>query len=150
MKRLDCVRNTSTTQNGAELIFSESLMKISYRIVFACLVVLAATAHLLTAGYRDWETDGSSYYVGLMLFLFFGNERIEDERTNGLRLKALTVSFVVGYSVVVAVYVVVTSQKLVGFPRIVSAFDFMLVMLIVAFSLFHFWRWQDSSRSCSG
>jgi len=119
-------------------------MKTSHKIIAAMLIVAAAAAHLLNSGYRDWNSGGDSAYVIMMLFLFFWREKVEDERVKELKLKAVTVAFAFGYALTFAVKLSLHLQRTANLPRGMSAFDFMFVVLVAAFALFHYWRWEDA------
>ena len=116
-------------------------MKTKLKLLAAILILVAATIHLVNSGYRDWNSGGDLAYVLGFLFLFFTKESVEDERVRALKLKALTVAFAVGYVATVVSKLWLNSRP--DFPRAISAFDFMLVVLVTAFAQFHYWQWRD-------
>jgi hypothetical protein len=118
-------------------------MKTHHKLIAAPLVIAAAVVQFLVLGYADWHHGGSAPYVGGLLFLYFSREEIEDERVRALKLQALTVAFVAGFGAAVLAKLLVAARLVSSLPRVISAFDFMFVMLVVAFGLYHFWRWQD-------
>ena len=113
------------------------------KAVGVAVVVLAAGVHLLNSGYRDWNAGADTAYVLALLLLFFSKETHDDERVQELKLKAVTIGFFVGWVVVGAVRFGVYLQNRSVTPRTMSAYDAMLVMLLIAHALFHFWRYQD-------
>jgi hypothetical protein len=115
-------------------------MKTRYEIIAALLVVVAACAHLLSAGYADWHRGPDSFYVVLLFVLFVRRQKPDDERVRDLKLKALTVGFATGYA---ATFGWKLHRHWQGSVGSLSAFDFMFVALATALALFHFWRWQD-------
>lgn len=118
-------------------------MKTSYKIIAALLIVAAAATHLLNTGYADWNSGADMVYVMGLIYLFFSKEKIEDERVQLLKLKAICVAFFNGWAITGLVRFVVYLQDRSTPPRTMSAYDVMLVTLVIAFGLFHFWRWQD-------
>lgn len=109
------------------------------------MVVVAATlVDLLNRGYVDWSVKRSMLPVLAMLFLFFSKEHMEDERVRELKLKALTAAFAFGFIVVFAVRLSLKDNRI---PGSMSAYDFMLVTLIMAFGLFHGWWWEDGQAT---
>ena len=129
-------------------------MPIKYKVIAAALVVLAASAHLLNSGYRDWNSGGDSAYVMLLGFLLFSKEKREDERVKQLKLWAITVGAGIGYVFTVAAKLTLNLMKVrlpdgADFPRGLSAFDFMFVALVAATCCFHFWRVQDGHAAQS-
>lgn len=118
-------------------------MKTSIKLSAALLIVAAATVHLFNTGYRDWNAGADMAYVMGLLYLFFSKEKIEDERVQLLKLKAICIAFFNGWAVTGAVRFVVYLQDRSTPPRTMSAYDVMFVTLIIALACFHFWRWQD-------
>jgi hypothetical protein len=76
--------------------------------------------------------------------LFFSRETIEDERIKTLKLKALTVAFMLGYTV--AFIAKMTLRFYPDQPRVLSAYDLMFVILAAAFGLFHYWQFRDGGE----
>lgn len=119
-------------------------MKASYKIVAALLVMGAAGAQLLNRGYAGWDAGFNSVCVLAMLVIFFWKERPEDERVRELKLKALMTAFAFGYVAIAAVKLSLKHSRLAGG---MSAYDFMFVTLVMAFGLFHGWRWEDGRQA---
>jgi hypothetical protein len=82
------------------------------------------------------------YVMGLM-YLFFSKERIEDERVQMLKLRALCVAFFNAWAITGIVRFGVYLQDRSVPPQTMSAYDVLFVTLIIALGLFHYWRWQD-------
>jgi hypothetical protein len=106
-------------------------------------ILAAASVHLLNTGYADWHAGADTAYVMGMLFLFFSREKIDDERVHALKLKALSLAFLSGWVVVGALRFIVYLRTDAGAPWTLSAYDAMFIILTLAFSLFHVWRFQD-------
>jgi hypothetical protein len=119
-----------------------------FKISAAVVCVIAALVHLWHSGYREWTATGNTVYVLLLLGLFFSRETIEDERIRTLKLKALTVAFMLGYTV--AYVAKLTLRFYPDLPRVLSAYDLMFVMLATAFGLFHYWQYRDGRDPAAG
>ncbi len=128
---------------AASLNPSDYLMKTSYKLVAAGIVVGAATVHLLNTGYADWNSGADMAYVMGLIYMFFSKEQTEDERVQLLKLKAICVAFFNGWAVTGIVRFIVYLQDRSVPPRTMSAYDAMFVTLVIALGLFHYWRWQD-------
>lgn len=115
----------------------------NYKLAAAILIVLLGTVHLCNSGYRDWNSGADTAYVLGLLALFFWKEKIDDERVKELKLKALTIGFLVGYAATFASKLVLRKGWEAGGPRTISGMDFMFVTLAAALALFHWWRWLD-------
>jgi hypothetical protein len=107
------------------------------------LVLAVAGIHLLNTGYADWQAGADTAYVMALLFLFFSREKIDDERVQTLKLKALYVGFFSGWAVVGVIRFAAYLRTELGAPRTLSAYDAMLIILTISFTLFHYWRFQD-------
>jgi hypothetical protein len=118
-------------------------MKTSYKIVAALFIVIVASVHLLNTGYADWNSGADMVYVMGLMYLFFSKERIEDERVQMLKLRALCVAFFNAWAITGIVRFGVYLQDRSVPPQTMSAYDVLFVTLIIALGLFHYWRWQD-------
>lgn len=118
-------------------------MKTSHKIMTALLIVGVATVHLLNTGYTDWNSGADMAYVMGLIALFFSKERIEDERVQLLKLKAICVAFFNAWAVTGIVRFIVYLKDRSVAPQTMSAYDAMFVTLALALGLFHYWRWQD-------
>lgn len=118
-------------------------MKTSHKIAAALLVVAVASVHLLRSGYADWNSGADMAYVMGLIYLFFSREKIEDERVQVLKLKAICVAFFNAWAITGMVRFAVYLQDRSVPPRTMSAYDVMFVTLVLALGLFHCWRWQD-------
>jgi len=118
-------------------------MKTSYKLAAALLIVVVAAVHLLSSGYRDWNSGPDLIYVMGLIYLFFSKETIEDERVQLLKLKAIGIAFFNAWAITGVVRFGVYLQDRSTPPRTMSAYDVMFVTLALALALFNFWRWQD-------
>ena len=117
------------------------------RLGIAVLLTLAAGIHLLSSGYADWSAGADTFYVMVLLVVFFAPEQVDDERVQTLKLRSLTVAFAFGWAVAGALRFASYLQDRAAVPRTVSAYDVMFVMLVAASALFHFWRFRDGRES---
>jgi len=92
-----------------------------------------------------------SYFIAAgLLMIFFSKERIDDERIQQLKMKALFTTMSAGLGLTFLAYVVLRSinRDLAPAPhdlhRLVSAWDFLAGVLGLSLILFHYWRWQDA------
>ena len=107
-------------------------------------VLLGASAHdrlllSVTAG------------TGLMM-IFFAKERIEDERVQQLKMKAMFTAMSSGIGVSLIAYntaFMVFSGLSATRPEM-SAYEFLAGVLLIALTLFHYWRWQDGRADKAG
>lgn len=87
--------------------------------------------------------------AGALLLLFFTPERVEDERVEHLKLKAVQSGF--GFSFSVALLLTWLGRRPGGGIDVPvylpSAFDLIIVAMLIALVLFHFWRWKDGRVS---
>jgi hypothetical protein len=113
------------------------------RLGLVVLLTLAAAIHLLNTGYADWSAGADTFYVMVLLILFFAPERIDDERVQELKLRSLTVAFAFGWATAGALRFASYLQDRDAVPRTISAYDAMFVVLLAANALFHFWRYAD-------
>src|SRR5688572_16020364 len=107
-------------------------MKTSHRIFAALLIVAVAAVHLLNTGYTDWNSGADMVYVMGLMYLFFSKEKIEDERVQLLKLRAICVAFFNAWAVTGVVRFVVYLQDRSVAPRTMSAYDVMFVTLVLA------------------
>lgn len=83
--------------------------------------------------------------LGLMM-IFFAKERIDDERVQQLKLKAMFTAMCSGFVVALVAhhYIHVFIQgDLTVMPPVMTAWEFLAGILLIALGLFHYWRWQD-------
>jgi len=89
--------------------------------------------------------------TGLMM-IFFAKERIEDERVQQLKMKAMFSAMSSGIGVTFIAYktaFMVLRGPSVGRPEM-SAYEFLAGVLVIALALFHYWRWQDGRTDKTG
>lgn len=97
---------------------------------------------------RDWQLFHVTLCIGLML-LFFSKERINDERVEQLKMKALflTMSVGLGATAVGSYYLYLIFPMLRSDPdsayQAMSVYEFLSAVFLIALGCFHYWRWQD-------
>jgi FlaA1/EpsC-like NDP-sugar epimerase len=108
-------------------------------------LTLAATA---AAGYfyvpnATWP--GISLMIAACLLVsFFGKERIEDERVEHLKMKAIKSAFAGAFILVFLYTWLIASLRQEGWKEhLLSAYDLIIVTMLIALVLYHYWRWQD-------
>lgn len=107
-------------------------------LYLAWAVVSAASYFFMSA--PDWF--GCSVSVAAcLLAIFFTPEKMEDERVEHLKLKAIRAAFVASFFLVL-----LQAWSIGRGPRtghFLSAFDLIIIAMLIALGLFHYWRWQD-------
>ena len=93
----------------------------------------------------DFRWSGAAVLIATCLMVaFFSREKAQDERVEQLKLKALRLALPVSAFAVFghAVLLKLTSGNRPGL-RYLSAFDLLIIAMVIALALFHYWRWQD-------
>ncbi len=82
--------------------------------------------------------------TGLMM-IFFAPERINDERVQQLKMKAMFAAMSSGIGLTLMVFnTAFRVLRGVSASRPdMSAFEFLAGVRLIALALFHYWRWQD-------
>ena len=119
------------------------LLPASTKAAIALLVTLGALLHLLKSGYADWRAGADTFYVMVLIFVFFSRERDDDERVGELKLRALTVAFVSGWAFAGLFRFASYLQDRQAVPKVPSAYDTMFVMLVIANGLYLLWHHRD-------
>jgi hypothetical protein len=119
------------------------LLPASAKAAIVLLVTLAAGLHLANSGYTDWRAGADTFYVMVLLFVFFSRERDDDERVRELKLRALMVAFVSGWAFAGAFRFASYLQDRQAVPKVPSAYDAMFVMLVIANGLYLLWHYRD-------
>jgi hypothetical protein len=119
------------------------LLPASAKGAIVLAVTLGAVVHLLSSGYADWSAGADTFYVMVLLFIFFSRERQDDERVRELKLRALTVAFVSGWAFAGAFRFASYLQDRGAVPKVPSAYDAMFVVLVVANALYLLWHHRD-------
>jgi hypothetical protein len=108
-------------------------------------LTLAVTA---AAGYffmpkANWA--GCSLMIAACLLVaFLGKERIEDERVEHLKLKAIKAAFAAAFVLVFLYTWLIATIRQVGWrEHLLSAYDMIILTMLIALGLYHYWRWQD-------
>ena len=106
---------------------------------------IAAILNLVIAGisYAFDHFGASAYLTGGLAIYLLSNEAVNDERVDHLKLKAIRFGF--GWGLVVTVWMNVLSKMIRTFTAmpVLSAFDALNLILLIALVMFHYWRWQD-------
>jgi FtsH-binding integral membrane protein len=104
---------------------------------------------------RDWPLFQVTLCFGLMM-QFFAKERINDERVEQLKMKALFMAMSVGlgFSMIAQYYLYLIFPALRWNPekayQPLSVYEFLSAVFLIALGLFHYWRWQDGRVEKSG
>ena len=88
---------------------------------------------------------GTAATIGLQL-IFFAKERINDERVQQLKMKAMFTAMSIGIGLTLIAYnttFMVVRGVSADRPEI-SAWELLAGILLLAVCLFYYWRWQDS------
>lgn len=79
-----------------------------------------------------------------LLVTFLGREKIEDERVEHLKLKAIKAAFAASFILVFLYTWLIATIRQEGWRnQFLSAFDLIILVMLIALGLFHYWRWQD-------
>lgn len=121
------------------------------RLGVLLVVVVAPLLHYVIPG-GAWLRTSAAVAGGLMM-VFFSREPIHDERVQELKLKAVSTAFSVGFTLTLILNWLLNRDFDVtrdfdgatGVWRSISAFDLIIVTMVVALGLFHYWRSQDSA-----
>ena len=120
------------------------------RLGAAIVGVLAPLLHVAIPG-STWIRTSAAIAGGLMM-IFFSRERIQDERVQDLKLKALSTAFSVSFTLTLIVNWFLNRDfhpgrdfaGATGVWRSISAFDLIVLTMLIALALFHYWRFQDA------
>ena len=116
------------------------------------VVLVAPLLHYVVPGaFLDLHT--SAAIAGGLMMVFFSRERIHDERVQDLKLKAISAAFSVSFALTLILNWFLNrdgditrdfDSKAMAW-RSMSALDLIIVTMVVALVLFHYWRWQDDA-----
>jgi hypothetical protein len=123
------------------------------RLGAAIVLVLAPLLQVAIPG-ATWIRTSAAIAGGLMM-IFFSRERIHDERVQDLKLKALSAAFSVSFTLTLIVNWFLNRDfhpgrdfdGTTGVWRSISAFDLIVLTMVVALALFHYWRFKDAVPS---
>jgi L-asparagine transporter-like permease len=97
----------------------------------------------------DFRWSGASVLIATCLMVaFFSREREQDERVEQLKLKAIRLALpgaacaVFGHAVLVRMLINDGTAR-----RLLSAFDLLIIAMLIALGLYHYWRWQDGREA---
>ncbi|MBW7894721.1 MAG: hypothetical protein H3C27_06365 [Opitutaceae bacterium] len=110
---------------------------------FALLQVLIALIILVIGqppAQFNWTT-ASVLISGALVMLFCARETINDERVEQLKLKACKIGLFSGALIAMLANFLSTMS---GASMPFSAFDVLIVIMLISLGCFYFWRWQDS------
>lgn len=116
--------------------------KHKLKYLYLTLAITTAAGSLYSADFR-WS--GASVMIATCLMVaFFSREKEHDERVEQLKLKAVRLALAVSALVVFghALLLKLTSGGRTGL-RYLSAFDLLIIAMVIALGLYHYWRWQD-------
>ena len=115
------------------------------------VVLVAPLLHYVVPG-AFWIRTSAAIAGGLMM-VFFSRERIHDERVQDLKLKAINAAFSASFALTLILNWFLNRDgditrdfdgKTMAW-RSISALDLIIVTMVVALVLFHYWRWQDDA-----
>ena len=125
------------------------------RLGVLIVVVGAPVVHYALPG-AFWIRTSAAIAAGLMM-IFFSQEPINDERVQNLKLKAVNAAFSVSFTLTLIINWLLNREfditrdfnGATGNWRSISAFDLIVLSMVIALALFHYWRFQDSHSSGS-
>ena len=125
------------------------------RLGAALVLGLAPLLHVAIPG-STWIRTSAAVAGGLMM-IFFSRERIHDERVQDLKLKALSAAFSVSFALTLIVNWFLNRDfhldrdfdGATGVWRSISAFDLIVLTMVIALALFQYWRLQDAAADGS-
>lgn len=120
------------------------------------IVVGAPLLHYVVPG-AFWLRTSAAIAAGLMM-IFFSKEAINDERVQDLQLKAVNAAFSVSFTITLIVNWFLNRDfdvtrdfgSATGPWRSISAFDLIIVTMVVALALFRYWRVEDGDATDAG
>ena len=123
------------------------------RLGLLCVLVLAPVVQFAVPG-AFWGRTAAVVAAGLMM-IFFSREPTNDERVQDLKLKAINAAFSVSFSLTLIVNWLLNRDFAInsdfegraGTWRSISAFELIILTMVVALALFHYWRFQDSESA---
>ena len=117
------------------------------------VVVFAPALHYGIPG-PTWIRTSAAIAAGLMM-IFFSKEPINDERVQELKLKAVNGAFSLSFTLTLIVNWFINRKfdltrdfnGATSVWRSISAFDLIILTMVLALLLFHYWRAQDSEST---
>ena len=121
------------------------------RLGLALVVAGAPLLHYVIPG-ASWIRTSAAIAGGLMM-IFFSKEAIDDERVRDLKLKAVHTAFSISFTLTLIVNWFLNREfdprrdfdGATGVWRSISAFDLIILTMLAALGLFHYWRVQDAA-----
>lgn len=112
------------------------------RILVGLQLFIALSGLLFSSD--SWPAASATIAL-LLAMVLFSRERVDDERVRQLKLKAISYGLITG---LLAASLLNTGRKFFQpsfMSRPISAFELLIVILLIALGLFHYWRWQDGN-----
>lgn len=117
--------------------------------IIGLLVILLGIPFGVTA--LDNKFPWSVFASAGLIMIFFSPERINDERVQLLKMKAIYTAMSAGLGLTFIVYSILFSAfpdlrtQPLALHNTISAYEFLAGILLLSLGLFHYWRWQDGS-----
>jgi uncharacterized membrane protein len=126
------------------------------RLGLVIVLVGAPLLHFAVPG-AFWIRTSAALAGGLMM-IFFSRERVHDERVQDLKLKAISAAFSVSFTLTLIINWWLNrdwdpTRDFDGRAaawRSISALDLIIVTMVVALALFHYWRVRDDEPAEAG
>lgn len=114
------------------------------------LTLAATTAAGVFFAPATWP--GASVMIAVcLLTTFLSPEKIEDERVEHLKLKAIRLALIFSATVVfLQAWAVKALSRDHTALHYLSAFDLLIIAMLIALGLYHYWRWQDGRTGGAG
>lgn len=110
-------------------------------------LALVAAASYFCLPRSNWPVC-SFMVAACLLGAFWGREKVEDERVEHLKLKAIKLAFGAAYILVFLYTWAMSAIHGTAWHRhFPSAFDMIILMMAIALGLYHYWRWQDGREA---
>lgn len=112
--------------------------------IYGLLIIVLGIPFGITA--LDGRFPPAIFVCAGLIPLFFGAERINDERVQQLKMKALYLATSAGLGLSLLGHGVLNHlAPQWGIPaRDLSAYEFLAGILLISLGVFHFLRWQDA------
>ena len=124
---------------------------VTKRLGIGLVVAGAPVLHYLVPQ-ASWIRTSAAIAGGLMM-VFFSKETIDDERVRDLKLKAISAAFSASFALTLIVNWFLNRDfdprrdfdGTTGVLRSISAFDLIIVTMVAAIGVFHYWRLRDGA-----
>lgn len=96
-------------------------------------------------------TGASVMIACCLMTAFLSRERVEDERVEHLKLRAIRLALVAAAIVAFLHAWLMKARRHGNEPlQFLSGFDLLIITMLIALGLFHYWRWQDGRADKAG